>query len=165
MSPVGAHYPDATITSSGAIITPTIDGTFSEGEWDDATLYPLVDAYTAYGYFKNTWDYLYILIDVPTYFYQYSFFRMSFDTGHDAIYTEDHDDDFLILPDGTTYHYVSNGTITPTGGDEFWADYHEHCSPFNQFFLHHDGLEGATGLSTSPNDAESHRILQMPFYF
>ncbi|UCE96752.1 MAG: PQQ-binding-like beta-propeller repeat protein [Candidatus Bathyarchaeota archaeon] len=157
---VRAHYPSAVITSSGATITPNIDGQFSAGEWDDATPYPLVDAYTAYGYFKNSWDYLYILIDVPTTMPQYSFFRMSFDTGHDEVYTAGHDDDFLITSDGTTYHYVSNGTITPTGGDEFWADYHEHCSPFNPSYLHHDGLEGATGFSTSPNDAESHRIYE-----
>jgi len=158
---VSAHYPSAVINSSGASITPTIDGEFSAGEWDDATFVPLVDAYTIYGYFKNDWDFLYILIDVPTYMVQYSFLSMSFDTGHDEIYTANHDDDFLINPDGTTRHSVANGTITPGPGIDFWADYHEHCSPFDHLFLHHNGLEGATGFSTSPNEAVDHRIYEI----
>ena len=121
MNYASAHYPSAVISSSGASITPNIDGQFSAGEWDDATPVPLVDAFTAYGYFKNDWHFLYILIDVPTYMNQYTFLSMSFDTGHDEIYTANHDDDFMINPDGTTHHFVANGTITPGPGEVFWV--------------------------------------------
>jgi hypothetical protein len=154
--PVQAYYPGAVIKSQWATKIPTIDGIFSPGEWSDAAVVDLLAAdpanqLEAYAYFKNDATYLYICVDVPddTTANFSDACGVSFDTGHDGVYTAGHDDTFFMEND-TTYHLVSNGT----------ADYIIHCSPFDTALPLHSGLAGDRGLGSSPNSAVAHRIYE-----
>ena len=101
--PVQAHYPGAVIQSQWAYKIPAIDGTWGPGEWSDAAVVDLLAAdpaneLEAYAYFKNNADYLYICVDVPddTTADSGDASGVSFDTGHDGVYTAGHDDTFFI---------------------------------------------------------------------
>ncbi len=154
--PVQAHYPGAVIQSQWATKIPTIDGIFGPDEWSDAAMVDLLAAdpanqLEAYAYFKNNADYLYICVDVPgdttADFEDAS--GVSFDTGHDGVYTAGHDDTFFIEYN-TTEHFVSNGT----------AEYIIHCSPFDTALPLHSGLAGDWGFGSSPNSGVAHRIYE-----
>ena len=156
--PATAHYPGAVINSNWKTITPTIDGIFSPGEWDDATVIDIQAAdpanpFTAYGYFKNDGTFLYILLDASGDITQDGGDRgvISFDTGHDAIYTDGAEDNFAITGAGLTGHYVWNATA---------VGYVTHCSPFDPTLPDHAGLAGAVGFGASPNSGTNHRIYE-----
>jgi hypothetical protein len=151
LTPAAAR-PIPTIYSNWASTIPTIDGAFGTGEWSDAAVVDFQAADThnpleAYAYFKNDADFLYIGFDVPGDISadDGDVTTMSFDTGHDGVYTDGHDDTFAI-GQGTTYHFVrGSGT---------------HCSPFDTGQPLHGGLAGDLGFGTSPNSGADHRIYE-----
>ena len=155
--PASAHYDNAIIYSNWARVMPSIDGAFGTTEWSDATVVDMLEAdpaneLEAYTYFKNDADYLYICVDVPddTTEDYYDATTISFDTGHDAEYTADHDDTFMI-EGGTTVHFVSDGS---------WGGFDQHCKPFNTGLPLHSGLAGDWGFGPSPNSGVDHRIYE-----
>ena len=149
--PVNAHYPGTVIQSKWATTIPTIDGVFSSGEWADAAMVDLQAAdpaneIEAYVYFKNDTGYLYVLVDVAgdtTEGNDES--TLSFDTGHDAAYTDGHEDTF-------SWHFdeFDHRVWNSTAGD------HVLCCHFNPTLPLHTGLAVARGFGTSPNSGTNH---------
>jgi hypothetical protein len=153
--PVEAHYPGAVIQSNWAAVTPTIDGVFGGGEWSDATVVDLQaedpgNEIEAYVYFKNDGDYLYALVDVAGDMTEGGDeSTLSFDTGHDAAYTDGHEDTFSWH--FTEFdHWVWNST----------AGQHVPCCHFDTMLPQHTGLAGAIGFGPSPNNAVNHVIYE-----
>ena len=150
-----------TIYSHWAGAPPNINGVFGPGEWSDAAVVDFQAAdpnneLEAYAYFKNNADFLYIAVDVPDDTSEddgsggdSDATTLAFDTGHDGVYTEGHDDTFAIEA-GTTWHidWEDNGV------DGI------HCSPFDTGLPLHSGLAGEWGFGPSPNSGADHRIYE-----
>jgi hypothetical protein len=150
--PAAAQVVGDTIYSHWADVTPAIDGVFGSGEWADATELDFLAAdpaneLEAYAYFKNDADYLYVAFDVPDDTTEDSAdaTSMSFDTGHDGVYTDGHDDTFEISG-GTTHHIVHPYTTC--------------CNPFDPGLPLHAGLAGDLGFGPSPKSGTDHRIYE-----
>ncbi len=161
---VEAHYPGASIECAPLSVEPVIDGVYSNGEYADTTRELLDDGGdTHWGYFKNDEDYLYFLFEVPSTcsYHQNSFLAFGFDTGHDLVYAAGHDDEFMVGDGGVTYHSTSDGFTTLGDGGVFYANYTEHCSPFDDLLPGHQGLAAATDLGRSPYDPiQLHRMFE-----
>lgn len=157
--PVIAHYPGAVISSNWATIEPTIDGVFGAGEYADATVIDIKAAdpsnpFAAYGYFKNDGTFLYVCLDASGDITNNTEDGsiLSFDTGHDAIYTDGGEDNFaMMFLYGSTAHLVWNSTF---GGYDLC------CEPFAPTLPDHAGLAGAVGFGTSPNSDINHKIYE-----
>ncbi|MFC1904505.1 hypothetical protein ACFLXT_01890 [Chloroflexota bacterium] len=148
-----------TIHSSCAKTAPTIDGIFGNSEWADATVIDLQaddpeNPVEAYAYFMNDANMLYICVDVPgdTTEDDYSDVTdVAFDTGHDGIKTDGHEDWFFIGRAGSaSNHYV---------WDSSRSGINIHCL-FDSSLPLHDGLAGKWGFGPSPNDITPHRIYE-----
>jgi hypothetical protein len=144
------------VTSAGAAILeldsyltsspPTIDGTASDGEWDDAGSQAIDNGYLM------AWhddDYLYLLVDVTA------------DTTADALKDNDPWGDFFWLAfdvnaDGAITAFVdisySLSLASPTFGFQYFV------APGVWTALNESNSQVGTGFGSSPNSATSHRI-------
>ncbi|MDY6912062.1 MAG: hypothetical protein SVM79_06900 [Chloroflexota bacterium] len=148
--PASAQPP--TINSHWESSAPTIDGTFGPGEWINHQLLINNPIHT-YVYFTNDNEFLYICIDAANAVGgDYTLdpgdhCSLAFDTGHDELWTEGHEDHFDVFGAGLPEHAVASAFLG------FW---NKHCD-----FDAHPGLEGAAGFDVSPNAALAHRIYEI----
>jgi hypothetical protein len=150
--PASAPAPPAPIDSCWSTVAPSIDGNFTDGEWENSQLL-IPDPIHTYVYFMNDNEYLYICVDAasaPSGDYTDDpddSCALYFDTDQHEIWTPDHEDIFTIWGSAEKGHAVANETPCK------W-DYH--CN-----FSAHPGLEGAVGFNTSPNaPSDEHRIYE-----
>jgi len=148
-------------------VTPTIDGIWSSGEWDDAPQYTMYSIVGNYGYirakFNNT--HLFVIVDSPwdttpinlTTYWNENFW-LAFDTYHDGGWGAPQSDDYLI--------HASTDNTPPNGTGMGWVG---NASAWNMQWLGWTGdirlmqsgsknISGIIPLQTSINSASPHRI-------
>jgi hypothetical protein len=143
--------PQAPISSDWATVAPSIDGDFSDGEWENAQLLIPSPIHT-YVYFMNDNENLYICVDAANgdggdYTEDaFDYCDMVFDTDPHEVWTPGHEDIFAINGTGYGEHLVARNTSYS------WI---RHC------YFTDPGLEGAAGFGTSPNaPSQDHRIYE-----
>jgi hypothetical protein len=138
--------------SSWTTVAPIVDGSFTQGEWTNAQLL-IEDPIHTYVYFMNDNSFLYVCVDAANLFGgdytedDNDYCDLVFDTGHDELWEEGHEDWFRVYGDGRTEHNVATTSHT----------YIPHCTNWT---LNHPGLEGVAGFGGSPNAAAPHRIYE-----
>lgn len=149
-----AHSGDE-LFSPMTLTPPTLDGIFTPGEWDDATMADLTiilnNMLGSYMYVMNDANNLYVLYDVvgDTTDDPGDTSALGFDTNHDgANGPSTGDDDFFGVGSwfGAESHYE---------WDFGMGDWQLHCSPFSE-----PGLAVVYGFGASPNSGADHRIFE-----
>ena len=152
-APASAQPPPAppTIYSDWATVAPSIDGNFTDGEWENAQLLIPSPIHT-YVYFMNDNEYLYICVDAASgvsgdYTEDgFDYCDMVFDTDPHEVWTPGHEDIFAINGTGYAEHLVARNTS---------CSWERHC------YFTDPGLEGAAGFGMSPNAPfQNHRIYE-----
>jgi hypothetical protein len=149
--PATAPAPSAPIYSDWSAFAPSIDGDFTDGEWETAQLL-IEDPIHTYVYFMNDNEHLYICVDAANgaggdYTEDDGdYCNFLFDTPPRGVWSPGHEDGFCIYGSEAKYHSVA----TDTGRIL-------HCNNFSV----HPGLEGRVGFGTSPNAPfQNHRIYE-----
>ncbi len=144
------------LLSAPATVTPTIDGTFSTGEWGDATVVNLApipgNRVPALLHVKNDADRVYLAYDATgdTTEDLMDTGSIAFDTGNDDITSDGAEDEFL-QGDGFQSHYVYDASFTTWTVED---------SPYNPNLPNHQGLESAIGFGPSENSPIAHRVYE-----
>jgi hypothetical protein len=142
-------------------LAPVIDGVYSSGEWDLATVVDLMDADPYNGLaavmrVANNATHLFVCFDV--YGDQWEdagdTSAISFDTGNDEVATDGAEDQFSIGPGilNEQMHAVY---------DDGTSDWVVDCTPFEPTWPDHEGLAGAYGFGPSDDYYwDDHRVYE-----
>lgn len=147
------------IESHFASVAPAIDGAILEAEWADAHVEDLtaipVNGIPARMLVMNDNQSLYVAYDALGDVTMDSFdvASIGFDTGHDGITTDGHDDQFIQGGRVTNNqaHLVYDATL------DWWAF---EDSPYDPTLPNHAGLASAWGFGPSPASDTDHRIYE-----
>ncbi len=128
---------------------PTVDGIYSAGEWDFATVVELTEADPENGLdavmrVANNETLLFVCFDVygDPYEDDDDSSAISFDTGNDGVATDGAEDQFTI---GPAILNEQTHAVYDDGSTDWTVD----CTPFQPTWPDHEGLAGAYGFGTS----------------
>jgi len=153
MAPVVDSHSGDVIFSEWAFNTPTMDGQISTGEWDDAIIVDMSlvpgTSLECYMYVMNDDTYLYMAYDAvgdgtPD---NMDGAMFSFDTDHNAIETDQHDDQFII---GDIFGVTAGQNQAHYVFDAGLPGWQEESCPFTE-----PGLEGDWGFGQPGNPASN----------
>ena len=147
------------LVASEALVTPTIDGAFSPGEWSDAYAVNLAaipgNEVPGFLLVKNDDDFLYVAYDATgdTTEDLSDVASIAFDTDHDGVATDGREDQFVQggWVSNDQAHFVYDASVG------FWI---EEDSPYDTSLPNHMGLASAWGFGPSENDGTPHRIYE-----
>ncbi|MEE9181433.1 MAG: hypothetical protein V3U33_02525, partial [candidate division NC10 bacterium] len=147
------------LLASEALVSPTIDGAFSPGEWSDAYRVDLsaIPGNEVPGLLliENDWRFLYVAYDATgdTTEDLDDGASIAFDTDHDGVATHGGEDQFVQggwVMNGQA-HFVFDASMG------FWI---EQDSPYDTGLPDHMGLASAWGFGPSESDATPHRTYE-----
>jgi Bacterial Ig domain len=153
--------PVASIQSSLAATTPTIDGVISSGEWNDSTVVNLTAIFgntlPAYVLVKNNDTMLYMAYDAigDTTQDTFDIGSLAFDTGNDAVASNGHEDQFVQGEPGPNPAGQSHWVYSTSSSNWNLRD-----APYNQSLPNEAGLESAWSFAASPGLAANHRTYE-----
>ncbi|MEE9174119.1 MAG: Ig-like domain-containing protein [Thermoplasmata archaeon] len=147
------------LVASEALVTPTIDGAFSPGEWSDASAVNLsaIPGNEVPGFLlvKSDDDFLYVAYDATgdTTEDLFDVASIAFDTDHDGVATDGREDQFV--QGGWVSNDQAHFVYDASAG--FWI---EEDSPYDTSLPNHLGLASAWGFGPSENEGTPHRIYE-----
>ena len=147
------------LVAAEVLVTPTIDGAFSPGEWSDATAVDLsaIPGNEVPGLLlvKSDLNFLYVAYDATgdTTEDLNDVASIAFDTDHDGVATQGREDQFVQggWVSNDQAHFVYDGSAG------FWI---VEDSPYDASLPNHMGLASAWGFGPSEGEGTPHRIYE-----
>jgi len=157
MTPGTISHSGDEVYSEWAFSTPTMDGMINAGEWDDATIvdWSSVSGNTlgVFMYVMNDNTHLYMAYDATedTTSDPMDGCTFCFDTDHNGLETDQHDDQFHL---GNPFGALHKEHLIYDGGLMTWID----SGPVPWTY---PGLDGEMGYGSSPLSASAHRVYEI----